>query len=385
MEPLPRRSEKIFGCGGQIRVEVEDFEVEEVPLYLPSGTGEHLYLWLEKRDTSASMLRRLIASSLGISPRDIGMAGMKDRRAVTRQWISVPRVAAARVEQIDGPRVRVIDAKYHQNKLRTGHLRGNRFRIVVRGTVAEAVQRAQNKLTLLAELGMPNFYGPQRMGRGGSTLATGWALSQGVKRKARVELPDGSIHQVNLRDRHLTRLAASALQSELFNRVVAARLKRGDINRVLPGDLCRRRATGGTFVTDDVAREQERIDAGELVLTGPMWGPKMPRPKDDVAELELHELTELGLTDEAFGRIGHLAAGARRSMLVWPSDVSVSALSDTEQSAITVCFSLPSGSFASVLIHELVGPLDEQDTPFIAEPTVATGTHLGLAGDTPCA
>ncbi len=373
-----------------------DFEVEEQPKYSPCGEGEHLYLWLEKRDTSGIMLRRMLANTLDISARDIGMAGLKDRRAVTRQWVSVPRSAAARVSKLEGPRLRVLDARAHTNKLRTGHLAGNHFRVVLRGTTADAVARVTDKLELLSARGVPNFYGGQRMGRGGSTLAAGWALSRGEQRRARVAMPDGSLHQLNLRDRQLKRLSASALQSELFNRVLARRLNEGTLERVLLGDMCRKRDTGGTFPTDDPGREQRRLDAGEIVLTGPMWGPKMPRPTDEALAFEAEVCEACGLDDAAFRRIGHLASGARRALVVWPTDVSVTPLEDRDRGpddesgtpdaapdeGVVVRFTLPAGSFATVLLHELVGPLSDAERDRYGGVAVAPGAAVHTQGAT---
>lgn len=371
LHPLPRRTAALPGCGGQIRVHLEDFEVEEVPKYLPSGSGEHLYLWIEKRDVSGTWLKRMLANSLGISARDIGMAGLKDRRAVTRQWISVPKIAESKISNItgdSGERVRVLDAALHGNKLRTGHLHGNRFRLVIRGVVPDAHERVSAKVAFLAEHGQPNFYGSQRMGHGGSTLAAGWALSRGEQRRARVAMPDGAIHQINLRDRQLRRLAASALQSEVFNRVLQRRMETGCLDQILLGDVCRKRETGGTFNTEDVTREQTRLDAGELVITGPMWGPKMRRATEAAGELEADVLAASGLDDAAFSAIGHLAAGTRRPMVVWPTEVAVEPVTGD---AVSVRFTLPAGSFATVFIHELIGPLSDAEAARFAAPPVA--------------
>ncbi len=338
--------------------------MDEVPKYQPSGEGDHLYLRLEKRDVSGMWLRRLLADALGVSAGDIGMAGLKDRRAVTRQWVSVPRVAESKIDRIaevSEGRVVVLDAVPHGNKLRTGHLHGNRFRLVIRGVVPDAVARVTAKVNALASRGQPNFYGSQRMGHGGATLAAGWALSQGEQRRARVAMPDGTIHQINLRDRQLKRLSASALQSEVFNRVLDRRLTSGSLDLVLLGDVCRKRDTGGTYNAEDAAREQARFDAGEIVTTGPMWGPKMRRTTDDAGALETDVLAATGLDDEAFSRIGHLAAGARRPLLVWPTDVAVERV-DGDDEAVAVRFTLPAGSFATVFIHELIGPLSADES-----------------------
>ncbi|MFO1096230.1 MAG: tRNA pseudouridine(13) synthase TruD, partial [Planctomycetaceae bacterium] len=120
------------GIGGLLKQSPDDFVVEEIPAYVPSGEGEHLFLWVEKRDLSAEQLHARISRVLQISRNDVGIAGLKDRRAVTRQFVSVPAKSAARIADIDCPELRVLSATPHRNKLRTGHLRGNRFEILVR-------------------------------------------------------------------------------------------------------------------------------------------------------------------------------------------------------------------------------------------------------------
>lgn len=353
LDPLPRLTQGLLGCGGQIRCEIEDFEVEELPAYLPCGDGDHLFLWLEKRDLAAEMLRKTIARALGVAEGDIGMAGLKDRRAVTRQWVSVPRSAHAKLAQLESPRLKVIDAIAHRNKLRTGHLLGNRFAIRVRGAAANAMERLGPKMAMLQTQGAPNFYGPQRMGHGGATLAAGWALAHGMDGSVRLQLADGTGHVVNLRDRSLRRLAASALQAEVFNRTLAERMARGMFATVLDGDVCEKADTGGRFCSDDVAREQQRLDAAALHLTGPMWGPKMLRPERAALQFEEDVLAQTGLQAHHWAALGHLAEGTRRPLRVMPEDLHA----EPADGGAIVRFSLPAGAFGSGVLHELLGPL----------------------------
>ncbi len=399
LAPLPRLTANLAGIGGRLRMQIEDFEVEELPAYLPSGTGDHTWLWIEKRDLSGPMLRRLLAELLRIDAGDLGMAGLKDRRAVTRQWLSVPArsVDPERAERVlagAAPRLRVLQASRHTNKLRTGHLKGNRFCIRVRGASVngsgspEAAVGARAaldaKIERLRAVGMPNFYGEQRMGHGGATLAAGWALGQGLQGRVRVATADGGAHLLPLHDRTLRRLAASALQSEIFNRVVAERMARGCLDRVLEGDHCRKVETGGSFVTDDPAREQQRLDRGELEITGPMWGPKMPRPQGEAAALEAAVLAASGLEEASFRRIGPLAEGTRRPLRVRPEDLEA----EWDGDDVVVRFALPAGSFATVLLHELLGPhasegdafaatADDESPTDAAEPALATLAEAG--------
>src|SRR5579864_2008413 len=120
------------GLGGVIKQQPEDFEVEEIPAYEPSGQGEHLFLWIEKRGMGAEYFARQVARRLGVAPGDVGTAGMKDRQAVSRQWVSVPASVEVRLPELEGDGIRVLKANRHNNKLRPGHLHGNRFRILIR-------------------------------------------------------------------------------------------------------------------------------------------------------------------------------------------------------------------------------------------------------------
>src|SRR5205823_2706969 len=136
----------------------EDFEVEEVPAYLPSGSGEFLFLWIEKRGMGAEFFARQVARRLGIAPGEVGTAGLKDRHAVTRQWVSVPASVEGRLPALEGEGIRLLESGRHGNKLRPGHLRGNRFRIRIRDADSAAAERLPPLVDRLRQLGLPNFY-----------------------------------------------------------------------------------------------------------------------------------------------------------------------------------------------------------------------------------
>ncbi|MDB4981252.1 MAG: tRNA pseudouridine 13 synthase, partial [Myxococcales bacterium] len=236
---------------------VETFVVEEVPAYLPSGTGEHTYLWIEKRGVTTLDAIRRIGDLLGVDSREIGYAGMKDRNAVTRQWISLQRVEPERAMSLDTADIKVLAASRHGNKLRLGHSNGNRFELVVTVAGEDEALALGARLAALAAAGLPNRFGDQRFGAAGDNAAVGLALLRGER------------HERNHRVR---KLLLSAAQSAVFNRVLDLRAARGGLRAVLAGDVLQKVATGGLFITDDVAVDQARVDAGELVPTGPMPG-----------------------------------------------------------------------------------------------------------------
>ena len=265
---LPYLTHDLPGTGGALRTVDADFVVDEEPAYLPSGVGDHVFVRIEKRGMNTRHAVISIARALGISDRDIGVAGMKDRHAVTRQWLSLPPpVTPEAALALAIPDVTVLEATRHNHKLRTGHVRANAFRLRVRDVVPDALDRATAILARLVEApGAPNWYGEQRFGRDGDNAANGRALVSGERRTGR--------------DRKLDRLFVSALQSELFNAWLVARMADGLYRDVLAGDVLHK-TTGGMFTSDDPATDTERLRAGELVLTGPMFGVDMRRPPDD--------------------------------------------------------------------------------------------------------
>lgn len=363
-------------------MEPGDFVVEEVPAYLPCGEGEHLFLWVEKEDVPAEGLVRHLSQALGVPREEIGVAGLKDRRAVTRQFVSVPARVEEQVAAASTEAIRVLSATRHTNKLKTGHLKGNRFSVLLRqneparvagpedavrgpeedvpseddlewashvrghalsgsGPATHAVERAEAIVGRLREVGVPNYYGEQRFGIGGETALLGFALLRGEKTAK--EIPYA-------KRKFLLRLALSAAQSELFNLALADRMRRGELQTVLAGDVMRKAVSGGLFVAEDVAAEQARLEAGETQVTGPLFGPKMPRPGGEPAEREAALLAGAGLPEEAFRRYPKLTAGARRAYVIAVPDLDVSA----DPAGLRFAFTLPAGAYATVVMREMM-------------------------------
>src|SRR5207237_9369457 len=235
----------------------------------------------------------------------------------------------------------------HGNKLKPGHLRGNRFRIVIldmdlladlAGTVAEVVQR-------LRDQGVPNFYGPQRFGRNGSTLRIGLAMLRGEPPPVS---EDG--RRPNLFNPFLRKIALSSVQSAVFNLYLSHRLTDGLLHRVLPGDVMAKWPVGGLFVAEDVAAEQARFDRRETVTGGPMFGAKTFAARGEAADREAKVLADHGLSAESFAGFGKLAQGTRRHNLVYVEDLSAA----WEPEGLRLAFTLPSGSYATVLLREVM-------------------------------
>ncbi|MCP4446662.1 MAG: tRNA pseudouridine(13) synthase TruD, partial [Myxococcales bacterium] len=316
--PLPYLTATLPGIGGRLRSENSDFAVEEISAYLPCGEGDHVYVWIEKREMTTVHAIRELGKCLDIRESDIGAAGMKDRYAVTRQMLSLPPPTtpeAALACEIDG--LKILSAERHGNKLKTGHLKGNRFVLRVRDLncpAQEAVTRSQAILECLSNVpGAPNWYGAQRFGRGGGNASVGKALV--MKTKTPGKPPRG-------RQR---RLFISAYQSQLFNECLAERMRDGLFETVLAGDLLQKRDSGGVFATDTPEEDQVRFTAGEVGLSGPMFGHRMKMPSEDspALEREVRILEREKLSLESFSHLGKLANGARRPMSILLQDAEV--------------------------------------------------------------
>lgn len=354
MEPNFEAIARLEDCGrrlatppiseAKLKWQPEDFVVEELPSYERCGTGEHLFLWIQKRDVSSEQLKRHIVKTLDIPGRDIGIAGNKDRRAVTRQFVSVPQSCELRVSQLDTPAIKVLKCARHTNKLRTGHLSGNRFDILLRADLSD--EERSNCAEALQQLhvgGFANYFGSQRFG-GGQTPRIGWELLTGLTSRRTITKQFG---------RSLFRLGLSAVQSAMFNMVVSQRLEADTIARVQTGDVAMFRDRRTHFVVTDPEAEQARIDEGELVLTGPIYGRKMTKPTGHVAAFEAAVLAQFGLTEDVFDRYPKLTVGTRRPLLQWPTDLKWA----FEPDGLRLQFSLRSGTYATVLLREIVGNL----------------------------
>jgi tRNA pseudouridine13 synthase len=344
LAPPPLWTADLPGVGGRIKTAPEDFEVEEIPAYPPSGQGDYLYLWVEKRGMGAEYFARQVARRLGLPPGEVGTAGLKDRHAVTRQMVSVPAGAEPRLGELDGDGIRLLSVGRHGNKLKPGHLHGNRFRVLVRGPVPDAVLRLPALLDRLRRDGMPNYYGPQRFGRDGETVLLGLSLL----RPAAPATAPGK-RGAGVRNPFLRKLALSAAQSALFNHYLARRQTDGLLRRVLPGDVMAKWPFGGMFVAEDVAREQARFDARETVSAGPVFGRKTFPAAGEAAEREATALAEGGLTREALAGFGKLLQGTRRHNVVYVGDLTGA----VEAEGVRLTFTLPAGSYATVLLCEV--------------------------------
>jgi len=320
----------------RLRSQPEDFRVDEIPLYPPTGAGDHTFLCVEKRLGTTEDIARSLARFAAVRARDVGYAGRKDRDAVTTQWFSVPGLAPERARDFALPGVRVIEAARHPHKLRTGQLRGNRFRIVARDADAEVSALAAARLEQLLRRGMPNRFGAQRFGRDGDNAERAQRLLRG---------------EVSSGDRRSARFLISALQAAVFNALLSTR--ETPLDGLELGEVAMLHASGGSFVVEDLAREAPRAAAFEISATGPIFGTRVLAPHGAPAERERAVLEQFDVSPENL-RVprGIKLRGARRAVRVRPGEAALESVGG----GLVLSFTLPPGSYATVLLEELLAP-----------------------------
>lgn len=338
---LPFLTAEVPPIEGRIKERPEDFVVEEIPAYAPSGEGEHVLFEIEKRGVSTQTALERIARALGRPRAEFGYAGLKDAQAVTRQWLSTHGVTPEAVRALELEGLRVLAAERHGNKLRVGHLRGNHFQLRLRGVGAEREGDVDAVLARIAARGLPNAFGPQRFGKGGESWRLGRELLSGGARRERKR-----------RGKALLRFYVSAWQAWLFNRVLAARWESFD--RLIPGDLAWLHDRGAVFAVDDPEREVERVRRGELSPTGPLCGEDDFAPSGEALAIERAALAAEGVPDgRLLGPPFLRWKGARRPLRVPLGSLARTFDSDEHGSFLELRFDLPPGSYATVLVREL--------------------------------
>jgi tRNA pseudouridine13 synthase len=321
---------------GLLRSLAEDFFVEESLPFTLSGEGEHLYLFVEKRGLNTADVVRLLSKAAALHPRNIGFAGMKDRHAVTRQWFSLYLPGKADPDFSDLPdSVRVLEAVRHNRKLRRGAVSSNRFRLVIRALKADTALLAAN-LACVAKQGFPNYFGVQRFGRGGNIERAIAVLQRGKTRKA----SDG--------------IYLSAVRSMLFNEVLAGRVRRGDWNRPLAGDVMQIAGSNSLFLADpDDATLQPRHAAFVIGATGPLCG-REARVLPEGEPLAVEQAALAGYDWWIEGLVRCRVDADRRMLRAAVSGLEYSIERDT----LELAFRLGSGCYATSLLRELLDATD---------------------------
>lgn len=389
-------TEDLPGIGGIYKQIPEDFQVEEIPLYPCSGEGEHLYLWIEKSGITTRELLTQLTRGLKLKDRDLGYAGLKDARALTRQMVSIPFNKLDQVKKLNLKDAKILKTERHSNKLRLGHLAGNRFTIILHETDTQALSRGSDILAQLKKRGVPNLFGEQRYGVLGNSAQLGLLLTQknytafcreligdpqvirnpawkeaaeqyrrGDIQQASESLPnrmtderrvlrmlsEGKSHQeaVFSLPRNLLRLFLSAAQSHFFDQLLMQRLP--DLDQLSDGDIAVKHINGAYFRVEHAAEEQSRVDSFEISPSAPLYGSKvmLATGKPGQTEVALLEKSGLSLSDWKLPQ-GLTMTGERRPLRVPLIEPKIIA---SGNHSITLSFALPKGSYATSVLREL--------------------------------
>lgn len=331
-----------------------DFVVDEIPLYPFSGEGEHLVLHVRKKNLSTWQMVDIFSNHLGIKGRDIGYAGLKDKNAQTKQYISIPKKYEAALENFDHEGIKILERVYHNNKIRIGHLKGNRFFVRLKKVSPVAATKISQALNLIKKQGMPNYFGFQRFGIDGENYKKGKAILEKTLKE---------------RNKKLSQFYVNAYQSFLFNDWLSRRI---EISKLIEG-----------FSIDELSGILPMIPAEEIAV---MKGQKHPfklihgdvmmhypygrlfhyEEEDEIARFEAHSTSISGLLSgkratRAVGIAGEIESGydtihegidgARRYGWIFPEEVEGEY--KEHEAWFELHFTLPKGSYATVLVEEI--------------------------------
>ncbi len=329
------------GTGGIIKAIPEHFQVEELLPYAPCGEGEHVFVKLRRTGWNTADVATALGEVFGLKGPDIGWGGRKDKNAVITQTISLRLPVDMPLTEV-GERIKqlpfdIIAIERHRNKLKTGHVAANRFRIVLSGVDPHANQRAETIAAAVKDFGVANYYGEQRFGYHYHNLDRAAAL---VKR--------GKAH--GRKDTFMV----SVLQSALFNYWLIERIQRGEFNTLLQGDIVRKADTGGLFIVDDLDEAVRRFTARKITYTGPIYGHKMMAAVGPAGDCENSVLQRFGLDLGVFKPLR--APGSRRAAILYLHDLAVKPASE----GLEFTFTLPSGAYATTVLREFTrSPADD--------------------------
>jgi tRNA pseudouridine13 synthase len=338
-----------------------DFTVEEIPLYEASGEGEHLMIRVRKKGLSTFELLDLLSGRLGIPKRQIGYAGLKDKYALTTQYLTLPASYRTVLEAFDHPQVKILSTERHGNKLRIGHLKGNRFRLRFKKVLGVQKEKIDRVLEWVEAYGMPNYFGMQRFGVEGDNWVQGRDLVEG---------------KLKMRDRKMREFLIGSWQSRLFNdwlgrRIALSRLldefaegeverieslpagtlegakKQPHFFRILRGDVMMHYPYGRIFTAVDLHAEAEKFAAKDRAPTGLLSGRKVRRAEGAARILE-----------EPFDDPKITEQGSRRYAWVFPEEIHTRYV--PEKAHYELSFILPRGSYATVLVAMLRGRMERE-------------------------
>ncbi|MBN1682169.1 tRNA pseudouridine(13) synthase TruD [Candidatus Bathyarchaeota archaeon] len=351
---LPLITEKLLKIQGEIKKDPEYFKVTEIPSYEPLGYGNHIYVNLTKSLLTTRETQVKIAKILGLNKEDIGHAGLKDKYAITTQTFSIINKNNYDIKYLDKLLSEEIGVKInwinlHPKKLRTGHLRGNHFEIIITNlneSNENALKKVKKINELIKKIGIPNYYGPQRIGNQANNAIKGY------------EIISGKYFEKN---RWLRRYLISSYLSHICNKYLSERIKRSIFHKLILGDIAKKHETGGVFWVDNLEIEQKRFECKEISFTAPIYGYKMMETKKDAKIFEEKIFSYTGITQEELRRLSIM--GTRRIGRIIP-EIKFKVVPE----GIKMIFNLPAGAYATIVIREFMknnikfNSLDQNET-----------------------
>jgi len=361
---------------GLLKSTPEDFVVEEQIAYSLTGEGEHLWCWVEKRCENTDWVAGMLAKWANTSKRNVGFAGQKDRNAVTKQWFSIqlPGKEDPDIDTFNIEGVKIIKMKRHNRKLQRGGLSGNRFELTLRNLVSingdsevacsEIQKTLDLRLQAIMKEGVPNYYGEQRFGKKGNNLLQGEKLlctgsrdPKPKRGKQRRGSKTGSRNQQSL--------YVSSLRSWMFNVLLSKRVQACNWNRAVEGDVLQLCGSSKWFVadeTEDFAAIQQRVLDGDLNPTGGLFGDGDLPTQSQAKLLEQQIVNAYSIWCE--GLASNRVQQDRRALRLMPEDMvwsfNSSVVDDAECLSLNVSFTLTSGSFATMVLREILQTYEER-------------------------
>lgn len=314
-----------------------DFGVKEDLGYEPDGEGEHVFVCVQKQNCNTLFVAEQLAKFASIPAKLVGYAGLKDRNAVTEQWfgLHIPGKVTPDFSLFELEGCKILQVKRHSKKLRIGNLKGNFFSLTLRDI--DNRDELEARLSTILEKGVPNYFGEQRFGREGNNIEQAMLWAKG---------------EINVKDRKKRSFYLSAARSAIFNGLVSERMAKKLHQTVLDGDILQLADRGSWFVAQaiELATLQQRLDNKELNITAPMLGDNGPQTQLDALALEQQYINDHWSEFLPLFKQERLET-ARRAILVRPKDLNWQWQDDT---LIQVNFWLPSGSYATAVLKELI-------------------------------
>jgi tRNA pseudouridine13 synthase len=335
-----------------------DFTVEEIPLYAFAGEGEHAVVLVRKKELTTWEMVKILSEYLGIKQREIGYAGLKDKHAMTLQYVSLMARHEEKLANFSHDQIRILTMTRHTNKIRIGHLKGNRFSLRFKKVLGVQQAKLDSVLDWIEANGIPNYFGYQRFGVHGNNWEEGKAIVEG-KRK--------------VRDRKTREFLISSYQSKLFNdwlsrRIEISRLlesfseaeteqiagleagtltgtkKQDHFFKILQGDVMMHYPYGRIFHAEEVVDEAEKFSAHDRAPTGLIPGKKVQRAQGTAQMIE--SLFDAAIPED----------GSRRYAWIWPADIARKYL--PEKAHYELSFTLPKGAYATNVVDLLRGGVE---------------------------